>query len=320
MAEPRTPPSAPDPDPEGGSPQRLALLVVAGLVVVAVIVAVGLVAVTGGDDDEGDGGEAADQTAASCLVELAQMLPADVISIEAADLAAARQNGYDDSSVQSMSDSSLAMGAGPDPLTRRVVLRDLRSDFEGLPYDPSDVDCWIDASGTFLVRGSFDRDRFESSEFGGDLVLSDDEQVVASDASLLSGGGSDGGSGDAALLVEAVEALGSDVVMSRLILGRIGGEDGGAWIGSSLSKPGPTWTVTTVWVYDDPAIAEAAEPQLRELLANESALRVVVEGDPSTILTRDGGVVRVQAPLATDAGDWYTLLNRLDPILLFDPR
>ena len=122
------------------------------------------------------------------------------------------------------------------------------------------------------------------------------------------------------LLSDAVGALGSDAVNGRLLVGRIGGEDGGVWIGSSLSPRGQGgWEITTVWVYADPAVAEEAEPRLREVLDGESRMGDLMANDPSSSLTRDHGTLTVRGRLVGQPSNWYRLLNILDPALLFAP-
>lgn len=263
-------------------------------------------------------GDSEDDSASGCLAELASRMPGDAFVVEAANLVVARQNGYDDSSVEAMMESSLEGVTGPDPLTAQSIRRDFDLDTP-MPYRPSDVDCWVWSGSHFVMSGDFDPDEFAKADEGvaDRVVLSDDNEIAASDDALLV----DADDAVNALLVEAVEAIGADAIHARLILGRVGGEDGGAWIATSLSQDGDGHAVTTAWVFDDPAVAEEAEPLLRQLLqGDDSGYPQLVAGDPSTDLTRDGRVARVRSRLDGEPSDWYVLLNQLDPILTFDPR
>ncbi len=315
-----------NPNPSNANAQpgasRSNLVVIAAVVAVIAIVVVAVAVLATGGDDEAEQAEGAEE-ASGCLAELAQRLPEDMGAVEAANLVVARANGYDDSSVEAMIDSSIAVSTSPDPLTRQFVFQRMETDVE-MPYRPFDVDCWVGDLRNFAISGNFDRDRFANadSRVANQVVLADDNRLAVSAWSLLEDS-DDGDTGDdrSTLLAQAVGALGSDTSYSRLIPGRVGGEDGGAWIGSGLAPEDSSWSVTTVWAYADPAVAEEAEPLLRELLAGgQSQYSDLVEGDPSADLTRDGGVLRVRSRLSGEPQDWYALLNRLDAILLFDPR
>lgn len=303
---------APEPNP---TPRpRRNMLVVAAVALVAVVAAAALVITTTGGD--------ADEEADSCLADLARMVPA-VTGVEASDLRAARRSGYDDSSVETMIETALELSISPDPVTRQLVMIRAETDIDGMPYAPSDVDCWILSGQHFVISGNFDRERFEDADerFGDMAVLSEDDQLVVSDEALLAEVDEDAQAGMSPLLAEAVEALGPGVVYSRLIPGTVGGEEGGAWTGSSLAADGSRWSITTVWAYDDPAVAEEAEPQLRELLQDESNLyHQIMVGNPGSDLTREGGVLRTRSRLAGEIRDWYSMLNQFDPVILFDPR
>src|SRR5690606_24064482 len=111
-----------DPNPQTSRPRRgLIIGALAVAVAAAVIVAV---LVIGGDDE----------SASSCVGDLMARVPADARFVEGGDLATAREHGYDDSTVESLAETSAATGVYPDPLTRRVVLVNFDLDPEAMPF------------------------------------------------------------------------------------------------------------------------------------------------------------------------------------------
>lgn len=298
-----------DPSPHT-STSRTPLLV--GAVALAAVVAVvAVVLVTGGDDDE---------SASGCVADLMARVPEDARFIEGGDLAAARDRGYDDSTVESLAETSAATGVYPDPLTRRVVLVNFDPDTDAMPFDPADVECWVGVQNEFVARGDFDPERVRSSRYGEGLELSADDDLVASERVWLSEPVDDDDAGPDGLS-DAFEALDGDGVVSfALAPGRVDGEEDRSWIGVGLvPEEDDDWGLSAVWSFRDDATAEDGEAPLRELLSERSVLAELVAGDPGDDLERVGATLHLRSTLTADRQQWMAAFQRIDPALTFDP-
>lgn len=296
-----------DPNPQTSRPRRgLIIGALAVAVAAAVIVAV---LVTGGDDE----------SASSCIDDLMARVPADARFVEGGDLATAREHGYDDSTVESLAETSAATGVYPDPLTRRVVLVNFDLDPEAMPFDPADVDCWVGVQNEFVARGDFDPERVRSARHGEGLELSADDDVVATERVWLSEPVDDDAGPEG--LSAAFESLDGDGVVSfALAPGRVRGEEDRSWIGVGLvPEEDDDWGLSAVWSFRDDATAEDGEPLLRDLLSERSVVADIVAGDPGDDLERDGATLRLRSTLTADRQQWMVAFQRIDPVLTFDP-
>lgn len=307
MAEPSSVPR-PEQSEDGGPARRSALLIGVAAVLAAVAVIVAVVVATGDDDASGS----------ACVADLVGRVDDPDAAILGADLVAARAQGYDDSSVEALLESMTATGVRPDPLSHRVHAQYLELDGDLMPYEPSDVECYVDLTSSFVARGDFDPDRVATAERGDGVRASADGTLVATDPSLLR---SPVDRGDEDLLVPALDAVtDGGPSMFYLVPGRVDGEVARSWIGSSLGQDDAGTAIASfVWAYSDEEVAADAEVALRDLLERGTVVTDLVAGNPSDDLERTGRVLILRSELVAVPTAWMAPIQQFDPILQFDP-
>lgn len=275
-------------------------IVIGAIALVAVAFVGGLVLIGRATQDD-------DATAAgTCVADLMTHLPSDATSIDGADLAAARDAGFDDSDFEALVASSMETGVRPDPVLTQVVTRML-TDAE-LSHDSADVDCWVATidPDQWVAQGDFDVARVEGSDIADSVAVNDDGSLIGGSDALL-----DAGDEAPPLAPEALDALGPDVVAFSLL----SLDDGTTWFGIGLARGSGDWELALSWSFADRAAAEAAEADVRGVLDGESRVPEMVSGDLADDLTRDGATLSARGRMSGEPTTWLQPLRNFDAIV-----
>lgn len=276
-------------------------LVIGAIALAAVAFVGGLVLIGRATQDDGDG------ASSSCIVDLLAHLPDGVTSIDGGDLALAREGGYADGSVDELVQSSIETGVRPDPVTTRLLSRAMIDQVER-SHDSADVECWVGSlSGDeWVARGDFDADRVAGSDLADAVTISDDGELIGSEAAML-----EPREAPTESAVAALDALGAEVA-SFSLLSR---DEGASWVGLGLARGSGRWELALSWSFADEAAAADAEGRVQDLLGAESRTPELVTGDLAGSLTLDGTTLSARRPIAGAASDWLRPLQMFDPIL-----